>query len=119
MTVAVAATGAACEILVSDDGRGMDAATLRRAFDPFFSGREAGRGVGLGLSKAWRFLGANGGDIEIESRSGLGTRVRISLPVARPASAIPENDRKQEPASIAVYAALPKGGVKVDATIPG
>ena len=119
VTVAVAATGAACEILVSDDGRGMDAATLRRAFDPFFSGREAGRGVGLGLSKAWRFLGANGGDIEIESRSGLGTRVRISLPVARPASAIPENDRKQEPASLAVYAALPKGGVKVDATIPG
>lgn len=71
-----------CVVTVGDDGPGIDAATLRRVFDPFFSGREAGRGAGLGLSKAWRFLEANGGAIEIESRAGRGTRVTITLPLA-------------------------------------
>lgn len=82
VAVRLATLGPDCEIVVADDGRGMDAATLRRAFDPFFSGREAGRGVGLGLSKAWRFLEANGGSIVLESRVGQGSRVRIRLPAA-------------------------------------
>ena len=56
---------------------------MRRAFDPFFSGREAGRGAGLGLSKAWRLIEANGGDVVLESRPGQGTLVTISLPPAR------------------------------------
>lgn len=77
--------GAWLEIVVADDGRGMDGATLRRAFDPFFSGREAGRGAGLGLSKAWRFVEASGGDVVIESRPGEGTRVSIVLPASQPA----------------------------------
>lgn len=71
-----------CRIVVVDDGRGMDAATVRRAFDPFFSGREAGRGVGLGLSKAWRFVEANDGSLALESRPGGGTRVTFTLPLA-------------------------------------
>jgi signal transduction histidine kinase len=71
-----------CEVTVSDDGRGMTAEALRRAFDPFYSGREAGRGIGLGLPKAWRFVEANGGGIAIDSRPGQGTRVSISLPAA-------------------------------------
>ena len=75
--------GEACGIVVADRGRGMDAETMRRAFDPFFSGREAGRGAGLGLSKAWRLIEANGGDVVLESRPGQGTLVTISLPPAR------------------------------------
>ncbi len=71
-----------CRIVVVDDGRGMDAATVRRAFDPFFSGREAGRGVGLGLSKAWRFVDANDGTLALESRPGGGTRVTFTLPLS-------------------------------------
>ena len=71
-----------CEITISDDGRGMTAETLRRAFDPFYSGREAGRGIGLGLPKAWRLVEVNGGRIMIESRPGQGTRVAIRLPRA-------------------------------------
>ncbi|MFM7034415.1 MAG: sensor histidine kinase [Planctomycetia bacterium] len=70
----------ACVISVSDDGHGMDEETAKRAFDPFFSGREAGRGVGLGLSKAWRLIDTNGGAIVIESRRGRGTRVSVTLP---------------------------------------
>jgi signal transduction histidine kinase len=69
-----------CEIVVADDGKGMDAASLQRAFDPFYSGREAGRGAGLGLSKAWRFAEASGGRVVVESRPGEGTRVAVVLP---------------------------------------
>jgi signal transduction histidine kinase len=75
-----APAGGWCEIVVADDGKGMDAASLRRAFDPFYSGREAGRGAGLGLSKAWRFAEASGGRVVVESRPGEGTRVAVVLP---------------------------------------
>jgi signal transduction histidine kinase len=71
-----------CEIAIADDGRGMTAEALRRAFDPFYSGREAGRGIGLGLPKAWRLVEANGGGIVVDSRPGQGTRVAIRLPRA-------------------------------------
>lgn len=71
---------AGCLIRVADNGRGMDDETARRAIDPFFSGREAGRGIGLGLSKAWRLIDTNGGVLEIESRPGQGTCVTIRLP---------------------------------------
>ncbi|MFM7107397.1 MAG: sensor histidine kinase [Planctomycetaceae bacterium] len=73
-----------CEVVVADDGPGMDADTLRRAFDPFFSGREAGRGIGLGLPKAWRLLETNGGEIGVESTPGRGTRVSVLLPLVEP-----------------------------------
>lgn len=72
--------GRSCEVTVADHGSGMDEATVRRAFDPFFSGREAGRGAGLGLSKAWRFIEANGGSVVIESRPGSGTTVTVAVP---------------------------------------
>ena len=95
----------------------MDSATLRRVFDPFFSGREAGRGAGLGLSKAWRFLEANGGTIEIESRAGRGTRVLISLPLpGRPAAAssaatdaVPEEHAAGNPCASTASSPNPQG----------
>ena len=80
VTVGGREVGGMVEIEVTDDGRGMDAATLRRAFDPFFSGRDAGRGIGLGLPKAWRLIELNGGTIVVDSRPGAGTRVTVSLP---------------------------------------
>ena len=69
-----------CDVAIMDDGAGMDDATIRRAFDPFFSGREAGRGAGLGLSKAWRFIEASGGSVVLSSRVGVGTTVTVRLP---------------------------------------
>lgn len=71
-----------CRIVVADDGPGMDPATARRAFDPFFSGRDAGRGIGLGLPKALRLIESNGGRLVIESQRGRGTTVAIDLPLA-------------------------------------
>lgn len=83
------AAGDATEITVVDDGRGMAPEQARRAFDPFYSGREAGRGAGLGLPKAWRLLGVNGGSIALDSRPGAGTRATLTLPGAGTAAAVP------------------------------
>jgi len=53
-----------------------------RAFDPFYSGYEAGRRRGLGLPKAYRAVQANGGQMAMESSPGQGTRIRITFPAA-------------------------------------
>ncbi len=83
---AIKSTSEACLVTVNDNGIGMDMETMSRAFDPFFSGREAGRGIGLGLSKAFRLIDANGGSISMKSRLQQGTEVSVTLPLAaRPA----------------------------------
>ena len=74
--------GGWCEVAVADDGRGMSFEAARRAFDPFYSGREAGRGAGFGLPKAWRLVESSGGTLLLDSRPGQGTRVSILLPEA-------------------------------------
>jgi putative nucleotidyltransferase with HDIG domain len=69
-------------VTVADEGTGMDDFTLRRAFDPFFSSKPAGRRRGLGLAKALRWLQGSGGTMKLESRQGHGTRAVILLPAA-------------------------------------
>jgi signal transduction histidine kinase len=63
----------------------MDAATVKRAFHPFFSNKPAGRRRGLGLAKALRWIEASGGSIRLESRPGQGTRGVILLPAKQAA----------------------------------
>jgi signal transduction histidine kinase len=72
-------------VTVSDNGCGMDEATVKRAFDPFFSNKPAGRRRGLGLAKALRWIEASGGSIRLESRPGQGTRGVILLPAKQAA----------------------------------
>lgn len=79
---AAADEGRRARIVVGDDGPGMDSETAARACDPFFSGREAGRGIGLGLPKARRLIESSGGSLAIESRPGRGTRCIVELPTA-------------------------------------
>jgi putative nucleotidyltransferase with HDIG domain len=69
-------------LTVTDNGTGMSEATLKRAFDPFFSSRPAGRRRGMGLSKAMRWIESSGGSIRLESHLGQGTRAVILLPGA-------------------------------------
>ncbi len=69
------------EILVSDTGPGIPPQVRRHLFDPYFSGREAGRGLGLGLSKCWAIVDQHGGRIRVESQPGSGTTFSIILPV--------------------------------------
>jgi hypothetical protein len=67
-------------LTVTDTGPGIPPEIRPHIFDPFFSGREAGRGLGLGLSKAWRIAELHGGSIEVESEPGSHTRLSLLLP---------------------------------------
>jgi putative nucleotidyltransferase with HDIG domain len=73
-------TKSAAVIAVSDSGRGMDAETLAKATQPFFSAKPAGRKRGMGLSHSQRLIKENGGDLAIASQPGKGTTVTVTLP---------------------------------------
>lgn len=64
-----------------DHGRGFTEPERIHAFDPFFSGRQAGRGLGFGLPKCWQIVRQHGGRIEIESCLGGPTVARVYWPV--------------------------------------
>ncbi len=68
------------ELEVADDGIGIDSATLARIFEPFFS-TKLGR-HGLGLSAVHGIVRRLGGEIEVDSRVGQGSRFRVQLPIA-------------------------------------
>ncbi|MCX5638626.1 MAG: HAMP domain-containing sensor histidine kinase, partial [Planctomycetota bacterium] len=69
------------KLQVKDLGCGMDAETLQKATQPFFSAKPAGRKRGMGLAYTARFLQLNEGLLNIESEPGKGTTVTIYLPL--------------------------------------
>jgi PAS domain S-box-containing protein len=66
-------------LCVSDTGKGMDEATIKRAIEPFFSTKGVGQGTGLGLSMAHGLASQLGGALTIESQPGAGAQVSIWL----------------------------------------
>ena len=70
-------------VLVVQD-RGVELSPLEREhlFDPFFSGRQAGRGLGFGLCKCWRIVELHNGRIDCESEAEIGTTFRVTWPAA-------------------------------------
>ena len=61
------ASSGVVHIEVQDDGPGISKSVREHLFDPFYSGREAGRGLGFGLSKAWQIMSEHGGSISVDS----------------------------------------------------
>ena len=68
-------------ISVTDTGTGMPPHVQARAFDPFFTTKPIGQGTGLGLSMIFGFIKQSGGYVRIHSQPGVGTTVRIHLPM--------------------------------------
>jgi signal transduction histidine kinase len=72
------------EISVADDGPGIPTAQRQHLFGPFYSARQAGRGLGMGLAKCWRIVTNHGGRIEVQSTPGRGATFSIHLPADGP-----------------------------------
>ena len=77
-------------VAVSDTGVGMPPDVLIRAFEPYFTTKEVGKGSGLGLSMVFGFIKQSGGHVKIYSEPGHGTTVRLYLPRARGVAEVPE-----------------------------
>ena len=78
-------------LIVEDSGHGPAPEVIPHLFDPFFSGHSAGRGRGLGLSIAWRFLKANGGDVTYEPKPDHPSRFVVHIPAD---VTVEKNERK-------------------------
>jgi signal transduction histidine kinase len=76
-----AGNGRQLEIRVTDTGRGLGPDEVRRVFEPFYTTKEPGRGTGLGLSIVDHIVRAHGGRVIVESQLGLGTTMRLRLPL--------------------------------------
>ena len=67
------------ELAIADTGIGMDRDALNRIFEPYFSTRAAGTGLGLTIAK--RNVELNNGSIDVQSEKGKGTTVVLNLPI--------------------------------------
>jgi CheY-like chemotaxis protein len=84
---ATAGPAAWVRITVADDGEGMPPEVQRRIFEPFYTTKRSGRG--LGLSAVIGIIRSSGGTLELDSAPGQGSRFEIRLPAATPPSARP------------------------------
>ena len=67
-------------VSVADTGEGMSSETVARCLEPFYTTKDIGRGSGLGLAQVYGFAHGSGGLVQIDSKVGEGTRVRLFLP---------------------------------------
>ena len=72
-------TSQALEVFVLDNGQGMDSEIVSKIYEPFYTTKP--RGSGLGVSLSSEIINAHHGSIEYSSKVGLGTSVKITLPL--------------------------------------
>lgn len=75
--------GALVSITISDTGCGIPQDTIDRIWDPFFTTKEVGKGIGLGLALTYNIVKRHGGEIRVESRVGEGSQFTVILPACR------------------------------------
>lgn len=85
------------ELDVCDTGEGMPPEIIRRAFEPFFSTKDVGKGTGLGLATVYGIVQRARGHIEIDSTVGEGTTMRVLLPITRVRD-VPDSARRRDKA---------------------
>ena len=81
LTVATSRRADTCEVAVSDTGRGVPAAARSKLFDPFYTTRANGMGVGLSISRT--IVEGHGGTIWLDPSDGEGATFRFTLPLAQ------------------------------------
>ncbi len=78
-------TGLNVQLVVEDNGHGIATDNLSKVFDPFFTTKMGSGGSGLGLNIVYNMVtGLLGGDVHVESESGVGTRIVLNLPLKAP-----------------------------------
>ncbi|HTF57941.1 MAG TPA: ATP-binding protein, partial [Planctomycetota bacterium] len=80
LTISTAARGRKVLVTVADTGRGIPRRELGKIFEPFYTTKEGGRGMGLGLSISASILQNHGGRLRVSSRPGRGTTFTVELP---------------------------------------
>ncbi|MEP6622029.1 MAG: ATP-binding protein, partial [bacterium] len=96
LTIRTVATAGGCDLSIADTGSGIPRALLDQIFDPFFSTKPIGEGLGLGLSLVHRILSDHHGEIHVDSHVGVGTTFHIHLPSAPGGAGGAEAVAKQE-----------------------
>jgi two-component system sensor histidine kinase AtoS len=80
IAASLAASGRAVLIEITDTGVGMDQSALDKIFEPYFSTKATGTGLGLTIAK--RNVELNSGTIDVRSERGVGTTVTMTLPIS-------------------------------------